>query len=143
MYDLDEYGDNPIPAELLPQWVYDDDDDYTYDDDGPEPEDDAPEPPEPDESEFEPDNDELEVEGSGDDWTLYIPLGESEIDELLERFQVDNAEELSDEIALCLTSGVAFTLEEEHLDALFRRLRCNDVGELSEKVKKQLVKKVS
>ena len=57
---------------------------------------------------------------------------------------MDQAAELESEIVDCLYSGVAFTLSSQQLAAALKLFKCDgDLGELSEAIKDQLLKKIS
>ncbi|MBI3798444.1 MAG: ATP-binding protein [Deltaproteobacteria bacterium] len=84
------------------------------------------------------------AEANGDERSISISVSTTEYDELWQRFTVNSAEELETAILDCLVSGVAFTLEPEQLVRALEVFKCNgNVGDLSDKIRAQLLRKIS
>jgi hypothetical protein len=71
--------------------------------------------------------------------SITVPVADYE--ELMARFDVALSEELETVLRECLTGGVTFTLTPEELAAALTVFKCDDVGELSDLVRSQLLKK--
>ena len=77
------------------------------------------------------------------DQTVSFRVAAADYDDLLDRFGVNNLEELEAAVEDCLLAGVAFSLTSEQLAAALKVFKCNgDVGDLSEKIRGQLLKKL-
>jgi hypothetical protein len=75
---------------------------------------------------------------------LTVSFTAADYDELQERFAVTSEEEVSTAIRDCLTSGVAFTLNPKQLSKALKVFHCDgSLGELSETIKGQLLKKLA
>jgi hypothetical protein len=89
---------------------------------------------------------EATLAGSGNgtsEKTITITVSPADYDDLLERFGAANLEELETAVRDCLVAGVAFTLTPEQLSAALTVFKCDgDVGDLSDKIRTQLLKKV-
>ena len=73
---------------------------------------------------------------------ISIMLPAADHEELMERFGTATSEELETAIRECLTGGVAFMLSAEQLSVALKLFKCDDIEELSELVKSQLLKKL-
>jgi len=74
---------------------------------------------------------------------ITISLSPAEYEDLIKRFAANSSEELEAIIRECLIGGVAFTLTPEQLVRALQVFKCDgDVGELSEVVRTQLLKKI-
>lgn len=83
------------------------------------------------------------ADANGDERPITISVSTAEYDDLWQRFTVSSAEELETVVRDCLFSGVAFTLNPEQLVKALETFKCNgNVGELSEKIRAQLLQKV-
>ena len=83
------------------------------------------------------------VEATNGEKVLTIILSAADYDDLMQRFGVNSPEELETVIRECLTGGVVFTLTSEELATALGVFKCNgDVGELSEVIRSQLLKKL-
>jgi hypothetical protein len=77
------------------------------------------------------------------DQTISFNVPPADYDDLLERFGVSNLEELETAVRDCLLAGIAFSLTTEQLTTALRVFKCDgDVGDLSEKIRSQLLKKL-
>jgi hypothetical protein len=78
-----------------------------------------------------------------DERLVTLVLTPVEFDELLGRFGVGGEEELADEIRECLLSGVAFAISGAVLKKALKLFKCDgDVGQLSETIRDQFLKKM-
>jgi hypothetical protein len=77
------------------------------------------------------------------DCTITVTLDAADYDELLDRFAANSPEDLDASVRDCLIGGVAFTLAPEQLAGALKTFKCDgDVGELSNIVRSQLLKKI-
>jgi hypothetical protein len=83
------------------------------------------------------------VEPTNGERVLTITLTAADYDDLMQRFGANSPEELETEVRECLTGGIAFTLTSEQLATALSVFKCDgDVGELSEVIRSQLLKKI-
>ena len=83
------------------------------------------------------------AEATNGERVLTIILSAADYEDLMQRFGVSSPEELETVIRECLTRGVAFTLTSEQTAIALSVFKCNgDVGELSEVIRSQLLKKI-
>jgi hypothetical protein len=131
-------ADNKIPTELLPSW--------TFRDAAPTKPTRPPEPEpavEDEEGDAEDESQAEIVETALAEKVVSIRLSPAEFDEFLERFDVDAEDALAMAIRECLISGVAFVLEpEQFVKALAKMKTPGGAGELSERIRLQLVSKL-
>lgn len=120
-YDIDNY--DPPPASVLPKWTY-----------GPLPGG-KRKPRAKSPTDGNGSNNETDV-------NINVTLEKSDFDSLLQRFDVEDEEELADTIADCLINGVVFSLSGDELRAALSTFDCASAAELSGEVKQQLVKKL-
>lgn len=101
-----------------------------------------PPPPPEDEEDDEGSGSGAEVaEAEPENEIVALEFTPSEFSELCSRFQVTKSEELQQVIQGCLLSGIAFTLEPDKLAAALKKFKCKEgIGELSDKIRQQLLK---
>jgi hypothetical protein len=82
------------------------------------------------------------AEATNGERVVSIALPSADYEELIERFGAATSEELETVVRECLTGGVAFTLTPEQLATALKVFDSTDVGELSDLVRSQLLKKL-
>ena len=106
----------------------------------------SPPPPKVKEDEDEVDDGpaaEIVEDAEPENEVLTIELTPDEFSDLCSRFAVESAEELQALVLRCLTSGVAFPLDPKVLESALKKFKCDEgVGELSDKIRDQLIKKL-
>jgi hypothetical protein len=80
--------------------------------------------------------------GSEEERTIAVVLDPADVDDLLQRFDVDSEDALGVAIRNCLLAGVAFPLESEELIRALQTFKCEDASELSDRVREQLLAKL-
>jgi hypothetical protein len=82
------------------------------------------------------------AEATNGERVISITLPSADYEDLMGRFETATSEELETAVRECLTGGVAFSLTAEQLAAALEVFKSDDVGELSELVRGQFLKKL-
>lgn len=126
---------SPPSEDELPYWAFQDEEDEEEDNEEEEDEDE-------DEEEEDEDGEDEDEDDGPEARAITVTLLSAEYDELLQRFGSSSADALATAIHDCLVSGVAFPLSAAQAKAALGKFKIASLGELSDKIKSELLKSI-